>query len=547
MKKFLFPLLFSTTLFSADSMRAQTVIFEDNFDSYTDFAISNVGSWTLTDVDHLATYGFQAITFPHSDGVKSFQVFNSIATTPPMTPSSTSNWTARSGDKMMVCFSAASAPWNNDWLISPKVAVRSGEGATLSFFAKSCDSYYGAEKFTVLVSTTGTAVSDFTPITSVTTTPSDITWHEYTYSLNAYTGKQIYIAIRCTSEDQFGFAVDDFKVVNATLPVEAPGCSTLISPADGATNLSYFTSQTLTWTAQFTGTGTADSYDVYFDKNPNPTTLVANIPGTSYTVSNLDPSSTYYWKVVPKNNVGAATGCSVYSFTTMAPVYCSAGTTATSWEKISNVTFADINNNSTSSAGYEDFTSIVGNVTAGSTYPFSASYSGTSYPVDQVIVWIDFNNDKDFYDAGEQVLMTPTQESPWTGSITIPRGATIGQTRMRVRLHDSSLTPNSTPCGTSLYGQVEDYTLNIGALGVSDVTKNGIKAYPNPVKDIFNIETQGKIKSVKVYDVTGKQILTKEINAAQSQIDFSRFSSGVYIVNTAMEDGTTTSTKVIKQ
>ncbi|WP_410493739.1 T9SS type A sorting domain-containing protein [Chryseobacterium sp. SC28] len=55
------------------------------------------------------------------------------------------------------------------------------------------------------------------------------------------------------------------------------------------------------------------------------------------------------------------------------------------------------------------------------------------------------------------------------------------------------------------------------------------------------------MKSVKVYDVTGKQILTKEINAAQSQIDFSRFSSGVYIVNTAMEDGTTTSTKVIKQ
>ncbi|RRQ45514.1 GEVED domain-containing protein [Chryseobacterium sp. SC28] len=544
MKKFLFPLLFSAALFSADAMRAQTVIFEDNFDSYTDFAIADVGSWTLTDVDQLATYGFSGISFPNSGVAKSFQVFNSTATTPPMTASDASNWTANSGDKMMVCFSATAAPWNNDWLISPQMTVPEGEGATLSFFAKSCDSDYGAEKFTVLVSTTGTAVSDFTPLSTVTTTPSDLTWHEYTYNLNAYAGQQIHLAIQCISEDQFGFAVDDFKVISASLPVEAPGCSTLTSPADGATNLA-FPSQTLTWTAPTTGT--ADSYDVYLDKNSTPTTLVANVTGTSYTVTNLDPSSTYYWKVVPKNSVGSAAECSVFSFTTTAPAYCTAGAKDTSWEKISNVTFADINNNSTGTAGYEDFTSIVGNVTVGSTYPFSASYSGTSFSVDQVIVWIDFNNDKDFYDPGERVLITYPHASPWTGSITIPATATIGQTRMRVRLHDTSLEPNETPCGTSFYGQVEDYTLNIGTLGVSDVTKNGIKAYPNPVKDIFNIETQGKIKSVKIYDVTGKQILTKEINAAQSQIDFSRFSSGVYIVNTAMEDGTTTSTKVIKQ
>ncbi|MBO6200712.1 MAG: T9SS type A sorting domain-containing protein, partial [Chryseobacterium sp.] len=124
---------------------------------------------------------------------------------------------------------------------------------------------------------------------------------------------------------------------------------------------------------------------------------------------------------------------------------------------------------------------------------------------------------------------------------------TIGSTRMRVRLLDSSLGANLTPCGTSSYGQVEDYTLNIGALAVSDVSKNGIKAYPNPVRDIYNIEAQGKIKNVKVYDVTGKQLFVKDINEAKSQIDFSRFNSGVYIVTTTMEDGSTTSSKVIKK
>ena len=112
----------------------------------------------------------------------------------------------------MTSFGANSAPWSNDWLISPQVQITAGAGASLSFWAKSCDATYGAEKFKVLVSTTGTAVANFTAISPVITTPADVTWHEYTYSLNAYSGQQIYVAIQCTSDDQFGFAVDDFQV-----------------------------------------------------------------------------------------------------------------------------------------------------------------------------------------------------------------------------------------------------------------------------------------------------------------------------------------------
>lgn len=342
----------------------------------------------------------------------------------------------------------------------------------------------------------------------------------------------------------FSIHIDDVSV--AAAPTTAPGCAALTSPANGATNLAYL-SQTLSWTAPTTGA--ADSYDVYLDKNTDPTTLVSTVSGTSYTAANLNPSSTYYWKVVAKNAAGSATGCTVYSFTTMAPTYCTAGATSTSFEKISNVTFANINKNSTATAGYEDFTSTIGNVTAGQTYTFTASFTGTSYDKDHVLVWIDFNNDKDFNDAGEQVLVTATKKSPWTGSITIPAGATATTTRMRVRLNDSgSSTSNITPCGTSTFGQVEDYTLNIASLAVSDVNKaDNIKAYPNPVKDILKLEAAGNIKSVKVFDTTGKQIMTKELNEAKSQIDLSKLGTGVYVVTTTLADGTTTSTKVIKE
>ena len=640
MKKILFLLCTAGILFSANTLKAQTVIFEDSFETYTDFAIANIGNWTLTDVDLKTTYGFEGITFPNTQVAKSFQVFNSTTTSPAMTPTDTSDWTAKSGDKIMVAFAATSSPWNNDWLISPQIQLTAGLGATLSFWAKGCDAEYGAEKFKVLVSTTGTAVANFTAISPVVTTPSDATWHEYTYNLNAYSGQQVYIAIQCTSEDQFGFAVDDFKVVTTPPATTAPGCTTLSTPANSATGISItptltwaaatnadsydvyldtntdpstlvgnapstsytvttslvpntkyywkvvpknsvgsasgctvysFTTLTapncatvtapangatnvayqslpITWTAP-SGTSAASSYEVYLDKNTNPTTLVNTVTTTTYTATNLDPSSTYYLKVIAKNTAGSATGCTVYSFTTMAPTYCTAGATSTSFEKISNVTFANINQNSTATAGYEDFTSTIGNVNAGQTYTFTASFTGTSYNGDHVLVWIDFNNDKDFNDAGEQVLVTATKKSPWTGNITIPAGATATTTRMRVRLNDSgSSTSNITPCGTSTFGQVEDYTLNISSLAVSDVNKaDNIKAYPNPVKDVLKLEAAGTIKSVKVFDTAGKQIMTKELNEAKSQIDLSKLGTGVYVVTTTLADGITTSTKVIKE
>ena len=213
-------LLGLTFLGLATTSFAQTTLFEDSFETYTDFAISGVGSWTLTDVDLKTTYGFQGANFANSGSAKSFQVFNSTTTTPPLTTTATSNWTARTGTKHMVCFAAASpAPaLNDDWLISPQITL-AATGNTLSFWAKSCDGTFGAEKFKVGVSTTGVAPANFTvisPGTFITTTPV-LTWTEYTYNLDAYAGQAIYISINCVSDDQFGFAVDDFRVTTTAV------------------------------------------------------------------------------------------------------------------------------------------------------------------------------------------------------------------------------------------------------------------------------------------------------------------------------------------
>lgn len=178
-----------------------------------------------------------------------------------------------------------------------------------------------------------------------------------------------------------------------------------------------------------------------------------------HTINNLVFDTDYEVQARTVCNGTPGNYSSSINFTTLG--YCEAGANNITYEKISNITFNEINNNSNSTAGYEDFTHISTDVEQGNSYGFTASTTGPSFPSDQVLVWVDFNQDGDFSDEGEQVLATTTNTSPWQGTITIPNDALLGETRMRVRLYDTGLNPNATPCGNSGFGQVEDYTLNI--------------------------------------------------------------------------------------
>jgi hypothetical protein len=85
------------------------------------------------------------------------------------------------------------------------------------------------------------------------------------------------------------------------------------SPADGATNQP--TSLTLSWSSSG-----ATKYDLYFGTNSNPLPLKASdLTSNQYSVSNLSPGTTYYWKIVAKNDYGQTEG-DVWRFTTATQV-----------------------------------------------------------------------------------------------------------------------------------------------------------------------------------------------------------------------------------
>ena len=141
--------------------------------------------------------------------------------------------------------------------------------------------------------------------------------------------------------------------------------------------------------------------------------------------------------------------------------YCDAG--GGGYEYISHVVFGDIDN-TTDADGYTDYTNMSTIVVISQTYDIEV-VNGAGYPEDDLAVWIDWNQDDDFEDDGENVVCLVNDEGSGIFPITIPNDALAGETRMRVRIKFNG-SDCGDPCGTTDYGEVEDYTIVVGWLAV---------------------------------------------------------------------------------
>lgn len=158
--------------------------------------------------------------------------------------------------------------------------------------------------------------------------------------------------------------------------------------------------------------------------------------------------------------------------------YCTSNGNTSYQTGVSQVIFNTINNSDTvnNDNAYEDFTAISTNVTQSSTYNLTVNVNTDgNYRVD-AFVWIDWNQDNDFLDAGEtydmgnvtNVSNGPPSLSPL--SVTIPATATLGTTRMRVAARYNS---DPTSCGTGYDGEVEDYSINVIASAAPEINIQG--------------------------------------------------------------------------
>jgi hypothetical protein len=207
----------------------------------------------------------------------------------------------------------------------------------------------------------------------------------------------------------------------------------------------------------------------------------------------------------------------------------------------------DINNPS-GCEGYADFTNLVANLEADTTYDLTVT---TGYGDQFVKVWIDFNDD--FIFTSDEVVVDNYEIASGQGSgtytetmdLVVPAGAAAGQHIMRAKTNWNAPVP-SDPCDETTYGETEDYSANIGSLGVNDnlldeanfsviETANNIF-----VVSLSNTSFDDKLE-LQVYNILGQRMLyyrvEKENNVYQYQLDMSYASSGVYLVKLGNANG----------
>ncbi|SHK29180.1 T9SS type A sorting domain-containing protein [Epilithonimonas mollis] len=88
-------------------------------------------------------------------------------------------------------------------------------------------------------------------------------------------------------------------------------------------------------------------------------------------------------------------------------------------------------------------------------------------------------------------------------------------------------------------------TLPATSMAVADVAgKSNLKVFPNPAVDVVNLTANKEIKSVNIYDLSGKKV--KSVNEGK-QINVSNLAKGTYILQAYYGNGSVENTKLIKK
>lgn len=236
----------------------------------------------------------------------------------------------------------------------------------------------------------------------------------------------------------------------------------------------------IAWTAAPNPSG---GYEYYYSTSP--TTPISTTPASGTTalgsitkqLNGLTPNTDYYFWIRSSCGGGDKSQWSSSGTfkTLLAPVSpCNPNPASVDSNGIINVTIGSINNTTGREAGnYGNYANLITNIAQNTTVSMSLTYSvvgflGGGY---YTRIWIDFNNDGDFFDAGETVFDNGGLELPnGLNNITfnVPAGAPLGQHRMRIGGADSNnlsqivlpATVNG-PCYTGAYGTFEDYSVYV--------------------------------------------------------------------------------------
>ncbi len=432
---------------------ATTVPFTETFDTYT---VPAVGCGKVID--------------QNADGVKWVTSTGSVGA-----------GTTHSGvNRLSIGYSAIGVNMD-DWYITQGLTLTGGVSYDVKFYYRVVSASY-IERLEVKWGTTATAAG---MSSSAIFSNIDFSLATYTLGTGSFTPPTTgtyYVGWHCNSLDyRDGIYVDDITIdATPTTPLIVVNPTSLAlgyTPSGGTSSeFTYLLSGqylspaagniTITPPANFevsstSGSGfSASSITVPYTSSALTSTTIyvrfkPTSPNTPYSgnIANDGGSAT-------TQNV-AVTGTSLLSYCT--PTYIDGG----SGDYIAQVTLGTLSQATSSNPSpyYKDYTTTqnaVPDLQQGSAYTLSLTFGSDATQYNGV--WIDFNQNglfatSEFFTSNSNAGANGTV----TISITVPLGATVGNTRMRIRGGDDVQVLSSQPCGasSSTWGQAQDYFVNI--------------------------------------------------------------------------------------
>jgi hypothetical protein len=233
----------------------EDAVFTDSFEEYADFATA-FEPWTLIDQDGSLSYSISNIEFPGNGSAFAYMIFNPTQTVPQIIEP-----LAYEGNKMAASF-AAQTPPNNDYLITPRIQL--GTNSAIKFYARSHTATYGLERFKVGVSTLPDPLitSEYNYISGDDYLQAPANWTEYYFDLSSYDKQQVYITIRCISDDAFVFYVDNFAVHTHTTSTEDEFTPIAVTQLAGNYPNPFNPETTISYSMKEAGSVSIDIYNV---------------------------------------------------------------------------------------------------------------------------------------------------------------------------------------------------------------------------------------------------------------------------------------------
>ncbi len=375
--------------------------------------------------------------------------------------------------------------------------------------------------------------------------------------------------------------VSDWSSVwNFTTDYEMTTPPELVAPANNSTDIPY-TSFSIDWN-EITG---ANQYQYQISTTNDFSTTVINgkTSLTDRTISNLQPNTTYFWRVRGENSNGYSPWSEIWSFTTetvalTAPVLISPSNNATETD------YASVNFNWQDVFGANEYNFQISQDNSFSTGVTSVSTSNTTYNL------INLNNSTTYYwrvsatdgsttsdwstvwsfttkDA-PAVLDAPVLVSPDNFASDISTNPTLewnavsgavsyeyqysttntfdtfvsnntANTSASITNLNNNLTyywrvQASDGTNTSDWSDVWSFTTESDISNIDNIPENTVKIYPNPASDFIIINQKNNF-DVFIYDINGKLILQQ--NNSKNRINISNLESGFYVVSVKNKNG----------